>query len=168
MLGLQARVTELGLTGSFRFLPYQPREALCDSLAAADVHLASLLPDLEGLIVPSKIYGILAAGRPTVFVGDPDGEVARVLRDAGCGVSVSCADGAGLARELQALRSDLQYTRELGARARRVFEEKYTLDRAVGKWLQVLGAAGLPVSDLLTSPAAAGRNGRAHDIVTNQ
>jgi glycosyltransferase involved in cell wall biosynthesis len=76
---LRARVAALGLT-SFRFVPYRPRVALADALAAADVHLACLLPNLEGLIAPSKIYGILAAGRPAVFIGDPDGEVAGVLR----------------------------------------------------------------------------------------
>ena len=43
------------------------------------MHLISLLPQLEGLILPSKFYGILAAGRPVVFIGDPDGELARLL-----------------------------------------------------------------------------------------
>ncbi|MFX6876802.1 hypothetical protein ABTH39_19765, partial [Acinetobacter baumannii] len=72
----------------FHFQSYQPRELLADSLAAADVHLISLLPALEGLIVPSKLYGILAAGRPTIFIGDTEGEVAKVLREHDCGVTV--------------------------------------------------------------------------------
>jgi colanic acid biosynthesis glycosyl transferase WcaI len=70
---------------NFRFLEYQPREALEDSLAAADVHLVSLLPALKGLIVPSKLYGILAAGRPVIFIGDATGDVGRVILDAQCG-----------------------------------------------------------------------------------
>ena len=49
-------------------------------MAAADVHLVSLLPQIEGLIVPSKFYGILAAGRPAIFIGDAEGEIAREIR----------------------------------------------------------------------------------------
>ena len=61
------------------FKPYQSRELLSQSLSAADVHLVSLRPELEGLIVPSKFYGITAVGRPTLFIGDRDGEIARLL-----------------------------------------------------------------------------------------
>lgn len=63
---LKSRVKALGLP-NFIFLPYQLGSQLSDSLAAADVHLVTLLPSVEGLIVPSKIYGILAAGRPTLL-----------------------------------------------------------------------------------------------------
>ena len=45
------------------------------SLNVPDVHLISLLPAMESLIVPSKCYGILAAGRPVLFIGDPEGEI---------------------------------------------------------------------------------------------
>jgi glycosyltransferase involved in cell wall biosynthesis len=145
MEALRARVTERGLT-NFRFLPYRPREALSDSLASADVHLVCLRPELEGLIVPSKIYGILAAARPAVFIGDPEGEVARVLREADCGTSVSCGDGRLLAEELQGLRSDAERAQRMGTRARRLFEESYTLDCAIAKWIHVLEESGLSLS----------------------
>ncbi|HEY0802058.1 MAG TPA: glycosyltransferase family 4 protein, partial [Steroidobacteraceae bacterium] len=79
MVKLLEATIERGLS-NFLFLPYQPRETLADSLAASDVHWVSLLPELEGLIVPSKFYGILAAARPTVFIGDTDGELARAIR----------------------------------------------------------------------------------------
>jgi len=91
---LEALVAQRDLK-NFHFLPYQPRDTLADSLAASDVHLVSLLPALEGLIVPSKFYGILAAGRPVVFVGDPDGELARIIREAGCGHVVAAGDSPG-------------------------------------------------------------------------
>ena len=137
---LQLRVTQRGLANSFRFLPYQPRQALADSLAAADVHLACLLPELEGLIVPSKIYGILAAGRPAIFIGDPDGELARVLREGGCGITVKCGDGGGLAQELRALSMDTQRAQAMGRSARVLFESRYTLEHAAQEWLQMLAA----------------------------
>ncbi len=88
MESLKAKVAESRLTQVI-FLPYQPRDSLEDSLAAADVHLASLIPSLEGMIVPSKFYGILAAGRPLIFIGDPDGELARVIGAAQCGLVVA-------------------------------------------------------------------------------
>ena len=60
--------------------PYQPKERLGETTSIGEVHLVSLNPKLEGLIVPSKFYGIAAAGRPTIFVGSPRGEMARTLR----------------------------------------------------------------------------------------
>ena len=64
------------------FKPYQAQDRLAQSLGAADLHLTTMLPAMEGLIVPSKIYGILAAGRPTLHVGDPGGEIAAILESA--------------------------------------------------------------------------------------
>ena len=135
---LRAEVAARGL-GNFRFLPYQPRSELGDSLAAADVHLVSLIPTLEGLIVPSKLYGILAAGRPTVFVGDPDGEIACIIRDADCGVAVGVGDAAGLAAALDGLRKDPARCAAMGERARGAYEEKYAREAAVGRWEGVVG-----------------------------
>ncbi|HEV2269428.1 MAG TPA: glycosyltransferase family 4 protein [Steroidobacteraceae bacterium] len=138
-LELQARARSLA---NFRFAPYQPREALSDSLAAGDVHLVSLRPELEGLIVPSKLYGILAAGRPVVFIGDPDGELARLIAATEVGISVGSGDSAGLCCALRALRDDEAGRARMGARARAIFEERYTLAAAVARWRDVLAAAG--------------------------
>jgi len=67
---VQARVAALGLT-DVSFRPYQPLDRLALSLSVPDLHLVSLKPELEGLIVPSKFYSVLAAGRPVLFVGIP-------------------------------------------------------------------------------------------------
>jgi glycosyltransferase involved in cell wall biosynthesis len=150
MRGLQRSVAERGLT-SFRFLPYQPRESLADSMAASDVHLACLLPELEGLIVPSKVYGILGAGRPTVFIGDLDGDIARLIRDAACGAVVPRADGARLASVLLAMHADREGTSRLGRQARMIFEARFTLDHAVQKWLVLLNRVGMPVQSRATA-----------------
>jgi glycosyltransferase involved in cell wall biosynthesis len=148
MAGLQQRVRELQLP-NFRFLPYQPRESLADSLAAADVHLACLLPQLEGLIVPSKVYGVFAAGRPVGFIGDLDGELPYEIRGAQCGFAVKCGAGADLAVHLRDLRVDEGRRLAMGARARRLFEERHTLEHAVRQWLELL-------SDLELRPVVAG------------
>jgi colanic acid biosynthesis glycosyl transferase WcaI len=141
MRALEMQARARGIT-NFRFVPYQPREALSDSLAAGDVHLVSLRPELEGLIVPSKLYGILAAARPVVFIGDPDGELARLIATTEIGVSVRSGDAAGLWRTLCALRDDVAARSRMGTRARQVFEERYTLAAAVARWRAVLSAAG--------------------------
>ena len=136
-LELQARARRLT---NFRFEPYQPRETLSDALAAGDVHLVSLRPELEGLIVPSKLYGILAAGRPVVFVGDPDGELARLIAATGVGLTVNSGDSHGLCGALRNLRDDAAGRMQMGIRAREVFEERFTLAAAVARWREVLGA----------------------------
>ena len=123
---------------NLQFLPYQPREILADSLAAADVHLVSLLPALEGLIVPSKFYGILAAGRPVVFIGDTDGELARIIREARCGLVVAAGHPEGLADALRHLRSDGVERDRMGARARRLLSDNYSAQGALGRWAALL------------------------------
>lgn len=128
--------------GNFRFLPFQPRESLADTMAAADVHWLSLLPALEGLIVPSKLYGILAAGRPVLFIGDPDGEVARVIGPARAGLTVSIGEGTELARHIVRLKTDRMLRETMGANAYRLYGERYTEQRALDLWTELLGAAG--------------------------
>ncbi len=123
---------------SFFFQSYQPPELLSDSLAAADVHFVSLLPALEGLIVPSKIYGVLAAGRPAVFVGSTTGDLARMLTSEGCGVAVDVGDCATLAAELTALRDSPARLESMGLKARELALSRYTSDHAVADWLRFL------------------------------
>ena len=116
------------------FRPYQPRERLSDSLSAPDVHLISLKPDLEGLIVPSKYYGIAAAGRPAIFVGHHKGELARIIRDSGTGFVVRDGDGTGLSEAILELARNPDLAAEQGRRARQLFETKYEFAHAVTAW----------------------------------
>jgi colanic acid biosynthesis glycosyl transferase WcaI len=141
MRALEMQARARGLT-NFRFTPYQSREALSDSLAAGDVHLVSLRPELEGLVVPSKLYGILAVGRPVVFIGDPAGELAGLIATNEVGISVRSGDPEGLCGALRTLRDDEGRRMRMGIRAREVFEERYTLAAAVARWRVVLSAAG--------------------------
>ncbi len=122
------------------FQPYQPREMLSASLSVPDVHLVTLRPALEGLIVPSKCYGIAAVGRPTIFIGDPDGEVARILRESDTGIVVAEGDGPGLSRAVRELASDPHRREAMGRRARALFEAKYDLPFAVEAWEDVIWA----------------------------
>jgi glycosyltransferase involved in cell wall biosynthesis len=136
---LRQAVSAAGLR-NFHFLPFQPPELLQDSLAASDVHVISLLPELEGLIVPSKLYGILAAGRPSVFIGAADGEVAKVIREHQCGITVSVGDSAGLARQLVSMLEQPAQVAQMGRNARSVAQSHYTAERAAQTWRQLLAA----------------------------
>jgi colanic acid biosynthesis glycosyl transferase WcaI len=102
-----------------RFLPYQPKEHLRESFAAADAFLVSLKAGIEGYIVPSKLYGILAAGRPFVAAVDPSSEVADIALGAHCGVVAAPGDPDDLARAISVLYDNPELTRVMGERARR-------------------------------------------------
>jgi len=135
--GVESAVRERELLNVV-FKPYQPREWLCQSLGAADVHLVTLRPELEGLIVPSKFYGIAAVGRPTIFIGAPEGEIGSVVREADCGICVEQGDVGGLVKAITALRDDPELCKRMGANARRVFEARYERAIAVGQWRRLL------------------------------
>ncbi len=95
-----------------RFLPFQPREKLAQSLAAADLHLASMLHELCGLVVPSKVYGVMSAGRPCVFLGPEESEVAQLILQNGCGSVLAKATGTRLASCLAQWAGDPALLRE--------------------------------------------------------
>jgi len=123
---------------SFFFQGYQPAELLSDSLAAADLHFVSLLPALEGLIVPSKTYGILAAGRAVLYVGATDGDLARLVTERDCGIAVAVGDSARLAAELVALRDSPPRLQAMGVKARQLALSRYTSEHALTDWLEFL------------------------------
>jgi colanic acid biosynthesis glycosyl transferase WcaI len=85
---------------NIRFLPSQPADKLSESLSAADAHLVTMRSNLCGLVVPSKVYGVLAAGRPCLFVGPADSEAARLIRETDSGFVVEPGQSAQLASEI--------------------------------------------------------------------
>ena len=84
-----------------RFLPYQPREVLSDSLSAADIHYLGLVRGLAGYVVPSRLNGILSAGRPVIVAADAESEPAQVVESAGCGIAVPPGDPDALAAAIR-------------------------------------------------------------------
>jgi colanic acid biosynthesis glycosyl transferase WcaI len=140
---LKAEVAKRGIT-SFSFQPYQPREKLAFSLGAADLHWLSLLPAMEGLIVPSKAYGIAAAGRPIIAITDQDGEVARLVKAHDAGVVISPGDGDALATALNDYANDPTKRAGQGVAARSMLEKKFTMQASLARWVSILrGNSGL-------------------------
>ncbi|QBQ56626.1 glycosyltransferase WbuB [Nitrosococcus wardiae] len=137
---VEAAVQAQGLA-NVQFRPYQPREWLAESLSLPDLHLISLRPELEGFIVPSKFYGVAAAGRPTLFVGDTEGEIAQLLEEGDCGYAIPTGDGAGLASHIEALAADRKRCDEMGVNSRRFFEQRFDHPIAMRQWCEILGVA---------------------------
>lgn len=121
-----------------RFLPRQPREGLAESLSAADLHCIALRPELEGLVVPSKLYGALAAGRPVLYLGPPGCEVARTVRELDAGWVVDPSDAAAIADRLAAV-CEHPATAATEARLRGAFTRELDRGRAVARWEELLG-----------------------------
>lgn len=106
-------------------LSYQDRATLRFSLGAADVALISLKRELEALMFPCKVYGIMASGRPFIYIGSEQGEISRISKMAGCGFTVPPNDEKILAETILKLRQDEQLRQELGNRARKYFLEHF-------------------------------------------
>jgi glycosyltransferase involved in cell wall biosynthesis len=124
------------------FRPYQDWELLPQSLGVADVHLISLRPEVERFVVPSKFYGVAAAGRPIVFVGDPEGEIGTAIRTGSCGAAIRPRESLELARIIRALRDNASLGREWGRNARRLIDETFSRKRALNLWHKVLFPSG--------------------------
>ena len=108
------------------------------SLSVPDIHVVSLLPTLEGLIVPSKIYGILAAARPTLFLGSPEGAVARILEAKDAGITLDCRRCETFVPVILSLMGDPGRLATMGRNARQAFERKYSAKRTLDAWRNVL------------------------------
>lgn len=119
---LEAEAGKRELT-NVRFLPYQPRQRMAESYATADVFLVSLKEGLAGYIVPSKLYGILAAGRPYVAAVKPDSEVARITKEFDTGLLVAPGDVGGMADAISRLHRDRELAERLGENARKASPE---------------------------------------------
>ena len=142
---LDSQARARGLTNVL-FLPYQPREAMADSYATADVFLVSLKPGLAGFIVPSKLYSILAAGRPCIVAVERDSEAVQITERYGCGLVVPPGDGIALASRILDLHRDRALAAQLGDRARHAgltFDRKRQVAVYADLFRSVAGAAGV-------------------------
>ena len=146
------------------FLPYFDRDELRFSLTAADAHFMSLRPQHVGIAVPGKLYGILAAGRPVLFVGSPRCESAETVVESGAGAVFEPGEGERLAATIRELRADPDTCRRMGQRGREHFLRVHELDVCVEAWRVLLealangeeldGASASALPDVDALPAA--------------
>ena len=101
-----------------RFLPFFPIEQVPHVMMAGDVHIVTVRRGLEGVVVPSKLYSILAAGRPVLAIAAAESDAARIVRESGCGISADPDDPAAIAAAIRELRNDQNRLIQMGIRAK--------------------------------------------------
>ena len=124
---------------SCTFSGYHARESLEAAFGENDLGLVTQRAETVGTLVPSKVYGILAAGRAVIYVGPSDSTVGRLIDEFQVGWRISNGDSAGLAALLRRLRGDRRLVEETGRRARAVFEAHFEKAGQVAKILAVCG-----------------------------
>ena len=120
------------------FFPYQPRERLTYSLGLADVSLVTLVEGFEGMVVPSKMYGILASGRPMIGVIGRDSEITEIIKEGKCGSVIKIGNGGGLSEIIIEYYKNPQKCREEGMNGRKYFEENFDRKIATEKYIKVI------------------------------
>ena len=130
-----------------RFLPFRPAEQIPHVMMAGDVHIVTVRRGLEGVVVPSKLYSILAAGRPVLAVAAPNSDAARIVTESGCGLAADPDDPAAVAAAIRGLRGDPARLAEMGRRARET-ANKYARVNELQRFVEIMEEVG------------GGRNGR--------
>jgi colanic acid biosynthesis glycosyl transferase WcaI len=125
---------------NIRLLPLQPSERLSELLAMADIHLLPQSPDAADLVLPSKLSGMLASGRPVIATCRPGTEISEIVSR--CGLVVAPQDSAAVALAVTRLADDVPMRLELGRRAREFaeahFERNAVLDSMFGSLEQIV------------------------------
>jgi colanic acid biosynthesis glycosyl transferase WcaI len=129
-------IAEHGI-GNAMYRGYFPREQLRHSLSVGDAHLISLRPQFVGISVPGKLYGIMASGRPAIFVGPERSESGETVLEAGCGIVVDPSSEGAAARIVETVRGWAErplVAVGMGERGRAAFLAGYEREACCGQW----------------------------------
>ncbi|MGD1072137.1 MAG: glycosyltransferase family 4 protein [Bryobacteraceae bacterium] len=137
-----------------QFLPYCERAELSARLASGHVGLVTQQPASAGSVVPSKTYGILAAGRPVLFIGPRESTTARVIARYGCGWQIDCGDVGGLTALLRCLNDNKELISAASARAHQAFIGHYQRSIGVARVAAILQQVNESKTSALIQPAA--------------
>jgi glycosyltransferase involved in cell wall biosynthesis len=132
-------LAELLEVDQVRFLYYQEREVLSQSLSAAHLHVVGLAPGLAGYVVPSRLYGVLAVARPVLVAADPESETAQVVERVGCGIVVPPGRPELLARAIRDAHDGKYDLAEMGRRGREWVEREADRSVALRRYRDLLG-----------------------------
>ena len=122
-----------------RFHTYVTREDLGYLMHLADVGIVSLLEGQEGLSVPSKAFGLMAAGVPIVAVMSANSEVARIVREENCGTLIKPGEKKVLANSILQLYNDKVQLKQMSTNALRAINEKYNLSNISRRYFDLIG-----------------------------
>lgn len=121
-----------------QFLPYSSRKGMNEHLAQADIGLVTERSDHIGIVVPSKIYGVMAAGRPVLFIGPRRATVDLMIQRFTCGWQIDPGAAQELIDLLESLASNRDEVRSRGAQGRQVFEQHYDRIHGVSRIAEIL------------------------------
>jgi colanic acid biosynthesis glycosyl transferase WcaI len=123
------------------FRDYSQRTSLGESLASGDIGLVTQRTACLGSVVPSKVYGLLAAGRPVLFIGPARSTVAQIIRRYHCGWHMECGDHSTLVELLRFLEANRSQVEAAGEHGRQAFLQNYDLHLGVSRICALVGAA---------------------------
>jgi colanic acid biosynthesis glycosyl transferase WcaI len=105
---------------AIRFLPFRPASEIPLVLSSGDMHVVTVKRGLEGVVVPSKLYPTLAAGRPVLGVAPEETDVVRIIRRAGCGLAADPDDPTSVAGAIRSVLHDSEHLQNMAHRAREI------------------------------------------------
>jgi glycosyltransferase involved in cell wall biosynthesis len=123
-----------------KFAPFRPFDQVPHVMMAGDLHIVTVKRGLEGVVVPSKLYSTLAAGRPVLAVAPPQSDAARIVVESGCGVAADPDDPAAVAAAIRELRSQPARLAEMARRARET-AAKYARVDELQRFVAIVEAA---------------------------
>jgi colanic acid biosynthesis glycosyl transferase WcaI len=129
-----------------RILPFRPASEIPHVMAAGDLHVVTVRRGLEGVVVPSKLYSILAAGRPVLVVAPATTDAARIAASECCGVSADSDDPQGVADAIRALRDCPSRLAEMASHSRAA-AEKYARVKELHSFLAILEEIQTPAGN---------------------
>jgi glycosyltransferase involved in cell wall biosynthesis len=154
---VEAALARDGLS-NVRLLDYVPRSQLHVSLAMADAHLISMRPEMTGIVVPGKLYGAMASGRPAIFVGPEHCESADTIRQAGCGFTIASGETETLVSAIQLVARDPSLARRMGERGRSAFLARFEQRLCCHKWARLIAGLAAAAPARRTRPVASPRS----------
>ncbi|MEM1165374.1 MAG: glycosyltransferase family 4 protein [Planctomycetota bacterium] len=157
---IESEIKRRGLENTL-LLPYQPFESLNDSLNACDASLVTITHGIEGISFPSKLYSSLAVGKPILALSEERSELRSLVQGRDVGYWFRLGDAENLALIIRRMMADPAHCAEQGERARKLFEERYTLEVCASRYADILAGAWaedigpVPKRDGTPSPATA-------------
>jgi glycosyltransferase involved in cell wall biosynthesis len=121
-----------------RFFPFQSNENYSTTVSACHVALVSLREEAEGMAVPSKIIGIMAAGIPVIAMVPENSEIAYIVKEENCGIVINSSDNTGLISAIIKLKNDVTSRNKMGQNGRAAFLHKYTTKIIAEKYKMLL------------------------------
>ena len=116
------------------FIPYQDKADLIYSLNAADIHWVVNAKGIKGVSVPSKLYGVMAAGKPVLGVLDEGSEARLIVEECNCGVCIEPGNYKEISRNIEYILNNKELIKSLGRNGRKYLEVNLTKDVSINKY----------------------------------